>query len=116
MFTGWRGVHHASSAIAGFSAVLGEDGLSVRTYTENFFSSHLDEAGEPWGATRGPKGRRGQPLDGSPPTAVGSRIQISGAGKGLIFNPFPYPGIPHGGPLGRRLGPEAARADPEVPW
>ena len=65
MFTGWRGVHHASSAIAGFSAVLGEDGLSVRTYTENFFSSHLDEAGEPWGATRGPQGRRGQPPDGS---------------------------------------------------
>ena len=51
--------------IAGFSAVLGEDGLSVRTYTENFFSSHLDEAGEPWGATRGPRGRRGQPPDGS---------------------------------------------------
>ena len=65
MFTGWRGVHHASSAIAGFSAVLGEDGLSVRTYTENFFSSHLDEAGEPWGATRGPQGRCGQPPDGS---------------------------------------------------
>ena len=65
MFSGWRGVHRASSAIAGFSAVLGEDGLSVRTYTENFFSSHLDEAGEPWGATRGPQGRRGQPPDGS---------------------------------------------------
>ena len=65
MFTGWRGVHHASSAIAGSSAVLGEDGLSVRTYTENFFSSHLDKAGEPWGATRGPQGRRGQPPDGS---------------------------------------------------
>ena len=59
-----RYVHHASSAIAGFSAVLGEDGVSVRTYTENFFSSHLDEAGEPWGATRGPQGRRGQPPDG----------------------------------------------------
>ena len=26
MFSGWRGVHWASSAIAGFSAVLGEDG------------------------------------------------------------------------------------------
>ena len=25
----------------------------------------LDEAGEPWGATRGPQGRRGQPPDGS---------------------------------------------------
>ena len=45
--------------------VLGEDGLSVRTYTGNFFSSHLDEAGEPWGATRGLQGRRGQPPDGS---------------------------------------------------
>ena len=65
MFSGWRGVHRASSAIAGSSAVLGEDGLSVRTYTENFFSSHLDEAGEPWGATRGPQGRCGQPPDGS---------------------------------------------------
>ena len=32
---------------------------------ENFFSSHLDEAGEPWGATRRPRGRRGQPPDGS---------------------------------------------------
>ena len=58
-------MHRASSAIAGSSAVLGEDGLSVRTYTGNFFSSHLDEAGEPWGATRGPRGRRGQPPDGS---------------------------------------------------
>ena len=58
-------LHHASSAIAGFSAVLGEDGLSVRTYTGNFCYSHLDEAGEPWGATRGPQGRRGQPPDGS---------------------------------------------------
>ena len=53
------------SAIAGSSAVLGEDGLSVRTYTGNFCYSHLDEAGEPWGATRGPRGRRGQPPDGS---------------------------------------------------
>ena len=35
--------------------------LTLRT----FFSSHLDEAGEPWGATRGPQGRRGQPPDGS---------------------------------------------------
>ena len=65
MFTGWRGVHHASSAIAGSSAELGEDGLSVRTYTGNFFSSHLDEAGEPQGTTRGPQRRRGQPPDGS---------------------------------------------------
>ena len=33
---------------------------------ENFFDfSHLDEAGEPWGATRGPQGRRGQLPDGS---------------------------------------------------
>ena len=39
--------------------------VSVRTYTGNFFSSHFDEAGEPWGATRGPRGRRGQPPDGS---------------------------------------------------
>ena len=39
MFTGWRGVHRASSAIAGSSAEQGEDGLSVRTYTGNFFSS-----------------------------------------------------------------------------
>ena len=31
-------------------------------------------------------------------------------------NPFPYPGIPHGGPLGRRTRPEAAHAAPEVPW
>ena len=34
----------------------------------------------------------------------------------LVVNPFPYPGIPQGGPLGRRLRPEAAHADPEVPW
>ena len=65
MFSGWRGVHRASSAIAGSSAVLGEDGLSVRTYTGNFCYSHLDEAGEPQGTTRGPQGRRGQPPDGS---------------------------------------------------
>ena len=45
MFSGWRGVHRASSAIAGSSAVLGEDGLSVRTYTENFF---LHTSTKPW--------------------------------------------------------------------
>ena len=39
-----------------------------------------------------------------------------GLGALFAFNPFPYPGIPHGGPLGRRLRPEAAHADPEVPW
>ena len=33
-----------------------------------------------------------------------------------VLNPFPAPGIPHGGPLGRRLRPEAAHAAPEVPW
>ena len=58
-------MHRASSAIAGSSAVLGEDGLSVRTYTGNFCYSHLDEAREPQGTTTGPQGRRGQPPDGS---------------------------------------------------
>ena len=32
------------------------------------------------------------------------------------LNPFPDPGIPHGGPLGRRTRPAAAHAAPEVPW
>ena len=58
-------VHHFSSLSSIPKPNPIEDGLSVRTYTENFFSSHLDEAGEPWGATRGPQGRRGQPPDGS---------------------------------------------------
>ena len=33
-----------------------------------------------------------------------------------LINPFPTPGIPHGGPLGRRTRPEAAHAAPEVRW
>ena len=93
MFSGWRGVHRASSAIAGFSAVLGEDGLSVRTYTENFFSSHLDEAGEPWGATRGPQGR---------------------------INPFPTPEIWMRDPMAvgpvRRLPTPSLRSPGSAPW
>ena len=32
------------------------------------------------------------------------------------YIPFPYPGIPHGGPLGRRTRPAAAHAAPEAPW
>ena len=39
--------------------------LELTRGTTNFCYSHLDEAGEPWGATRGPQGRRGQPPDGS---------------------------------------------------
>ena len=67
MFAGWRSVPPERAPVRKpeSGAELGEAGLSVRTYTENFFSSHLDEAGEPWGATRGPQGRRGQPPDGS---------------------------------------------------
>ena len=34
----------------------------------------------------------------------------------FFFNPFPPPGISHGGPLGRRTRPAAAQAAPEVPW
>ena len=58
MFSGWRGVHRASSAIAGFSAVLGEDGLSVRTYTENFFFFTLRQPGSHGALPGDLRGRR----------------------------------------------------------
>ena len=47
-----------------------------------------------------------------PPHAT-TPIQSSTSRK--ILNPLPTPGIPHGGPLGRRTRPEAAHAAPEVP-
>ena len=65
MFAGWRSVPSEASASAESDAERAEGGLSVRTYTENFCYSHLDEAREPQGTTRGPQGRRGQPPDGS---------------------------------------------------
>ena len=49
--------------------------------TLRFFSSHLDEAGEPWGATRGPRGRRGQPPDGSDGQG-GRHAESPGRGRG----------------------------------
>ena len=91
MFSGWRGVHRASSAIAGSSAVLGEDGLSVRTYTGNFCYSHLDEAEEPWGATRGLRGRRTRAR--TVPTFKGSRRLVSRGWEGVKGPRHARPGL-----------------------
>ena len=65
MFSGWRAGHRPTSAIADSSGELWEDDLSVRTYIRNFCYSHPDEAGKPWGSTRGPRGRPRRPPDGS---------------------------------------------------
>ena len=43
--------------------------------------SHLDEAGEPQGTTRGPQGRRGQPPDGSDGQG-GRHAESPGRGRG----------------------------------
>ena len=64
-FSGSAVAYRAMQAIAGCSAELGHGYRNISGRTGNFCYSHLDEAGEPQGTTRGPQGRRGQPPDGS---------------------------------------------------
>ena len=56
MFAGWRSVPSGACASAESGAELGEAGLSVRTYTENFCCSHPDEAREAMGRYQGTPG------------------------------------------------------------
>ena len=80
MFSGWRAGHRQTSAIADSSGELWEDDLSVRTYIRNFCYSHPDEAGKPWGSTRGPRGRPRRPPDGSDGQGVGHADLRGGEG------------------------------------
>ena len=56
MFAGWRSVPSEACASAESGAELGEAGLSVRTYTENVYCSHPDEAREAMGRYQGTPG------------------------------------------------------------
>ena len=58
MFAGWRSVPSGACATASAEsgAELGEAGLSVRTYTGNFYCSHPDEAREAMGRYQGTPG------------------------------------------------------------
>ena len=61
MFAGWRSVPSGACASAESGAELGEAGLSVRTYTENFYCSHPDEARQAMGRYQGTPGGSGMP-------------------------------------------------------
>ena len=56
MFAGWGSAPSEACASAESGAELGEAGLSVRTYTENFYCSHPDEAREAMGRYQGTPG------------------------------------------------------------
>ena len=58
MFAGWGSAPSEASASAESDAELGEGGLSVRTYTENFCCSHPDEAREAMGRYQETPGAR----------------------------------------------------------
>ena len=64
MFSGWRGVHRASSAIAGSSAVLGKTAFPLELTMRTFFLTLRRSRGA-MGRYQGTSGRREQPPDGS---------------------------------------------------
>ena len=63
-FSGWEGVHRPMQALAGCSAKLGHGYRNNFWQLSNSCSSHLDDPGEPWGATWRPRGRPRRPPEG----------------------------------------------------
>ena len=76
--------------LAGCSAKLGNETRDTFQHNKKSCYSHLDESGEPRGATRDPRGRSWRPPDGPDVGAVAAPKELEQVGVKVATKSFTF--------------------------